>query len=272
MNIDFTGKTYLVTGGASGIGAAVVDYIVQHQGMAVIADLNDEAGEALVARFPTQLRYQHTDVTQLDQLEAACNLAETAFGGLDGAVNSAGIGSLGNVADMPVEEWHSVINIDLTGVFHACRAAIPLLRKRGGGSIVNIASLSGVRADYGFAAYNAAKAGVINLTRTIGLDHAAEGIRATAVCPGYIATPLTAGTGMIDGLLGDWVGRCNAPAHPRKWPNSSFFCSPLRRVTSPARKLSSTAASAAATTNPIFLLSSRRCKMRKMLREDRHQR
>lgn len=207
MNIDFTGKTYLVTGGASGIGAAVVDYIVQHQGMAVIADLNDEAGEALVARFPTQLRYQHTDVTQLDQLEAACNLAETAFGGLDGAVNSAGIGSLGNVADMPVDEWHSVINIDLTGVFHACRAAIPLLRRRGGGSIVNIASLSGVRADYGFAAYNAAKAGVINLTRTIGLDHAAEGIRATAVCPGYIATPLTAGTGMIDGLLGDWLGR-----------------------------------------------------------------
>jgi meso-butanediol dehydrogenase/(S,S)-butanediol dehydrogenase/diacetyl reductase len=108
---------------------------------------------------------------------------------------------------MPVEEWHKVINIDLTGVFHACRAAIPLLRKRGGGSIVNIASLSGVRADYGFAAYNAAKAGVINLSRTIGLDHAQENIRATAICPGYIATPLTAGAAAVEPIHKEWLAR-----------------------------------------------------------------
>ena len=207
MEINFQGKVYLITGGASGIGAAVARYLAQHGGKAVIADLNDPAGAALVAEHPQQLCYLHTDVTQLAQLEAACKLAETTFGGLDGAVNSAGIGSLGNVADMPIEEWHNVINIDLTGVFHACRTAIPLLRKRGGGSIVNIASLSGTRADYGFAAYNAAKAGVINLTRTIGLDHAAENIRATAVCPGYIATPLTAGTTLIEGLESDWLER-----------------------------------------------------------------
>ena len=184
MDIDFDGKVYLVTGGASGIGAAVVHYLARHHGCAVIADINDEAGNALVAQYPQQLRYLNTDVTQLAQLEAACELAETTFGGLDGAVNSAGIGSLGTVADMPMEEWHKVISVDLHGVFYACRAAIPLLRKRGGGNIVNIASLSGVRADYGFAAYNAAKAGVINLTRTLALDHAPEKIRATAVCPG----------------------------------------------------------------------------------------
>jgi meso-butanediol dehydrogenase/(S,S)-butanediol dehydrogenase/diacetyl reductase len=207
MIIDFSGKNYLVTGGASGIGAAVVHYLVQHKGKAVIADINDGAGAALVARYPGQLRYLHTDVTQLAHLEAACALAETEFGGLDGAVNSAGIGSLGNVADMPVEQWHKVIDIDLTGVFHACRAVIPLLRKRGGGSIVNIASLSGVRADHGFAAYNAAKAGVINLSRTMGLDHAHENIRTTAVCPGYIATPLTAAAGSIDAIHGEWIQR-----------------------------------------------------------------
>jgi meso-butanediol dehydrogenase/(S,S)-butanediol dehydrogenase/diacetyl reductase len=207
VNIDFSDKVYLVTGGASGIGAAVVHYIAQHHGRAVIADINDEAGATLVAQYPWQLRYLHTDVTQLAHLEAACELAETAFGGLDGAVNSAGIGSLGTVADMPVEEWHRVIDIDLTGVFHACRATIPLLRKRGGGSIVNIASLSGVRADYGFAAYNAAKAGVINLTRTLSLDHSQEKIRATAVCPGYIATPLTAGASSIDAIHKDWLQR-----------------------------------------------------------------
>lgn len=207
MNIDFSNKVYLVTGGASGIGAAVVHYIAQHNGAAVIADINDEEAQALVANYPEQLRYLHTDVTQYSHLEAVCELATTSFGGLDGAVNSAGIGSLGNVADMPIDEWHKVIDIDLHGVFHACRAAIPLLRKRGGGSIVNIASLSGVRADYGFAAYNAAKAGVINLTRTIGLDHAHEHIRATAVCPGYIATPLTAVAGAVEAIHTDWLAR-----------------------------------------------------------------
>ena len=207
MDIDFTGKVYLVTGGASGIGAAVVNYLAQHNGCAVIADINDQAGEALVAQHPQQLRYVKTDVTQLAQLGTACEVAATIFGGLDGTVNSAGIGSLGTVADMPMEEWHKVIDIDLHGVFHACRAAIPLLRKRGGGTIVNIASLSGIRADYGFAAYNAAKAGVINLTRTLALDHSQENIRAIAVCPGYIATPLTAAAGSVDAIHDDWIER-----------------------------------------------------------------
>jgi meso-butanediol dehydrogenase/(S,S)-butanediol dehydrogenase/diacetyl reductase len=207
MNIDFTGKVYLVTGGASGIGAATVRYLATHGGSAVIADLNDAAGAALVEECPAQLRYLHTDVTQLAQVEAACALAEKTFGGLDGAVNSAGIGSLGTVVDTLVAEWHKVIDIDLHGVFYACRAAIPLLRKRGGGSIVNIASLSGVRADHGFGAYNAAKAAVINMTRTLALDHSRENIRATAVCPGYIATPLTAGASTIPAIHQQWIGR-----------------------------------------------------------------
>jgi meso-butanediol dehydrogenase/(S,S)-butanediol dehydrogenase/diacetyl reductase len=207
MNIDFQNKVYLVTGGASGIGAAVVRYLAQHNGRVVIADINDEAGAALVAQYPQQLRYLRTDVTQFAQLEAACDLADKTFGGLDGAVNSAGVGSMGTVADMPMEEWHRVIDIDLHGVFYACRAAIPLLRKRGGGSIVNISSLSGVGADYGFAAYNAAKAGVLNFTRTLALDHAPENIRAIAVCPGYIATPLTAPVASFDTVHQAWLER-----------------------------------------------------------------
>lgn len=207
MKIDFSEKVYLVTGGASGIGAAVVQYLAQHGGRAIIADINDEAGAALAAQYPEQLRYLRTDVTDFANLTAACELAEQAFGGLDGAVNSAGVGSLGNTADMPLEEWHRVIDIDLHGVFYACRAAIPLLRKRGGGNIVNIASLSGVRADYGFAAYNAAKGAVINFTRTLALDHSQENIRATAVCPGYISTPLTAVPASVDAIHNDWLQR-----------------------------------------------------------------
>lgn len=207
MNIDFSNKVYLVTGGASGIGAAVVHYLAQHGGKVIIADLNDEAGAAIAGQYRDNVCYQHTDVTQFVELEAACALAETAFGRLDGAVNSAGIGGFGSTVDMSLEDWHKVINVDLHGVFYACRAAIPLLRKSGGGSIVNIASLSGVRADFGFAAYNAAKAAVINFTRTVGLDHAAENIRATAVCPGYIATPLTEMPGSIDAINNDWLSR-----------------------------------------------------------------
>lgn len=205
MNIDFSNKTYLVTGGASGIGAATVRYLAEHGGNAVIADINDEAGNALVEQHPDQLRYHHTDVTDLAQLETACALAADSFGGLDGAVNSAGIGSLGSTPDMPLEEWHKVIDIDLHGVFYACRAVIPHLRQRGGGSIVNIASLSGVRADYGFAAYNAAKAGVINYSRTLAMDHAKENIRATAVCPGLIETPLTAIPTSMDAVKNAWL-------------------------------------------------------------------
>lgn len=207
MEIDFSKKVYLVTGGASGIGAAVVHYLAQRGGKAVISDINDEAGEALAAQYSGQVRYLHTDVTEFANLAAACALAEDVFGGLDGTVNSAGIGSLGNTVDMPLEEWHRVIDIDLHGVFYACRAAIPLLRKRGGGAIVNIASLSGVRADYGFAAYNAAKGAVINFTRTMALDHSLENIRATAVCPGYISTPLTAIPASVDAINDEWIQR-----------------------------------------------------------------
>ena len=207
MQIDFTGKAYLITGGASGIGAAVAHYLANHGSKAVIADLNDEAGNALAALYPGQLEYIHTNVTDFEALQKACDLAESRFGRLDGSVNSAGIGSLGNTVDISIEEWHNVINIDLNGVFYACRAAIPLMRKSGGGSIVNIASLSGVRADYGFAAYNAAKAAVINYTRTLGLDHAAENIRANVVCPGYIETPLTAIAASIEAVNSEWLNR-----------------------------------------------------------------
>ncbi|GAB3290120.1 SDR family NAD(P)-dependent oxidoreductase [Parahaliea aestuarii] len=206
MNIDFSATSHLVTGGASGIGAAIVSYLADHGGSVLIADIHDEGGEALAARWPDrQVRYQRTDVTDFDQLESACQSAVDAFGKLDGVVCSAGIGSLGNTTDLPLADWARVIDIDLNGVFYSCRAALPHLRQSGGGCIVNIASLSGVRADHGFAAYNAAKAGVINYTRTLALDHGPEGIRAVAVCPGLIDTPLTAASASIEDIHRPWL-------------------------------------------------------------------
>ena len=121
--------------------------------------------------------------------------------------NNAGIGSISPIEALSIEEWRKVIAIDLDGVFFGLRAAIPALRSSGGGAVVNTASASGMAGDYGFAAYNAAKAGVINLTRTAAIDHAREGIRVNCICPGPVDTPILAGVQAVPGLRGDWEER-----------------------------------------------------------------
>ena len=140
------------------------------------------------------------------------------FGGLDILVSNAGIGSFGEAPDMDPEMWHRVIAIDLDGVFFGARAAIPAMRARGGGVIVNTASISGLGGDYGFAAYNAAKAAVINLTRTLAIDHGKDNIRVNALAPGLVSTPITSGLAAIPGLAEAWnalipLGR---PAQPEE--------------------------------------------------------
>jgi meso-butanediol dehydrogenase/(S,S)-butanediol dehydrogenase/diacetyl reductase len=112
------------------------------------------------------------------------------YGRLDVVFNNAGVGAYGQTPDLEPETWHHVINVDLHAVFYGCRAAIPHLRRAGGGAIVNTASISGLFADYGLAAYNAAKGAVVNYTRTAAIDHAREGIRVNCVCPGPIETAL----------------------------------------------------------------------------------
>ena len=114
------------------------------------------------------------------------------FGRLDVVFNNAGIGAFGRTPDLDPELWKRVIEVDLHSVFYGCRAAIPHLRRAGGGAIVNTASISGMGGDYGLAAYNAAKGAVLNYTRTLALDHARDGIRVNSVCPGPIDTPLAA--------------------------------------------------------------------------------
>ncbi|MBK7169463.1 MAG: SDR family oxidoreductase [Gammaproteobacteria bacterium] len=202
MKIDLSNNVAIITGAASGIGAASACQFVEAGAQVVVADLNDENGEALVAGL-NALRsgsaiYQHCDVTDPVALEQLCQLAVDHFGRLTIMVNNAGRGGLGETPDIPIEEWKSIIDIDLNGVFYGSRAAIPHLKQAGGGVIINTASLSGQRADYGFGACNAAKAAVINYTRTLALDHGKDNIRANAICPGWIATPLTAAIGEIE--------------------------------------------------------------------------
>jgi len=180
----FSGKVAVVTGGASGIGLAAARRFHSEGAAVVIADMNAELGAAAMAELGTErCLFAPTDVADWDQVQALVAAAEQRFGGLDILFNNAGVGSFANTADLSVDEWRRVIDIDLNGVFYGCKAALPLLRE-GGGVIINTASISGLGGDYSFAAYNAAKAAVINYTRSLAIDHAREGVRANAVWPG----------------------------------------------------------------------------------------
>jgi meso-butanediol dehydrogenase/(S,S)-butanediol dehydrogenase/diacetyl reductase len=193
MGERFAGKVALVTGGASGIGAATARRLHAEGARVAIGDLNEAAGSSLAKELGAEAGGAHfhaVDVAELASVERLVEATAARFGRLDVLVNNAGIGSFGETPDLDPEQWHRVIAVDLHSVFYGCRAAIPHMRRAGGGAIVNTASISGLAGDYGFAAYNAAKGAVANYTRTLAIDHGKDGIRTNAVCPGPIDTPL----------------------------------------------------------------------------------
>jgi meso-butanediol dehydrogenase/(S,S)-butanediol dehydrogenase/diacetyl reductase len=188
----FDGRVVLVTGAASGIGAAAARRFASEGARLMLGDLDADGLAALRAELGDVAATRVTDVAERAQVEALTREAVERFGRLDVVFNNAGIGAYGRTPDLDPEVWHRTIAVDLDSVFYGCRAAIPHLRAAGGGAIVNTASISGLFADYGLAAYNAAKGAVVNYTRSVAIDHARENIRANAVCPGPIETALTA--------------------------------------------------------------------------------
>ena len=193
MDARFAGKVVVITGASSGIGAATARRFAAEGAVLVLADINDSQGRSLaeeLAKHGCSTVFVQTDVSDPAQVDALVQTAVDRHGKLDIVFNNAGIGAYGKAPDLAVEVWQQVIAVDLHSVFYGCRAAIPRMRAAGGGVIINTASISGLFGDYGLAAYNAAKAGVVNLTRTVAIDHAREGIRVNAVCPGPIGTPL----------------------------------------------------------------------------------
>ncbi len=191
----FAGKVAVITGAATGIGAATARRLATEGAAVILSDINEKDGAALAAGLAAAGATAHfltIDVRDPAQVDALMQAAVDRCGALHIVFNNAGIGAYGKAPDLDLEAWRQVIAVDLDAVFYGCRSAIPRLRAAGGGSIINTASISGLFGDYGLLAYNAAKGGVVNLTRTAAIDHARERIRINAVCPGPIETPLLA--------------------------------------------------------------------------------
>ena len=186
----FDGKVVWITGAASGIGAAAARRFASEGARVWLADKNEAAGRAVTEELGARAAFHPLDVRDLGQNEACASACVERFGRLDVAFLNAGIGTYGKAPDLDPAWWREVLAVDLDSVFYGCRAVIPQLRKSGGGSIVNTASISGLFGDYGLLAYNAAKGAVVNLTRALAIDHARENIRVNAVCPGPIETPM----------------------------------------------------------------------------------
>jgi meso-butanediol dehydrogenase/(S,S)-butanediol dehydrogenase/diacetyl reductase len=179
----FAGKVAIVTGAASGIGAASAARLASEGAKVMAADLTEPAAAS------EAVRYMRTDVTSPGEVQALVDATVAAWGRLDILVNNAGTGSLAATPDMELAEWERVFAVNSTAVYLGCHAAIPHMREQGG-AIVNTASISGLYGDYAMAAYNASKGAVVNYTRALALECAPYGIRVNAVCPGLVDTPM----------------------------------------------------------------------------------
>ena len=209
---DFTGKVAIVTGAASGIGEAVAQAIAARGGQVVVADINQDAAEraaTAIGETGGSAKAFRTDVADAASVEAMVNFAVDTYGGLDVAVNNAGIGGpLSPTGEYPVDGWRRVIDINLNGVFYGMRYQIPAMLARGGGAIINVASILGAVGTANSPAYVAAKHGVLGLTKAAAIEYATRNIRINSVGPGYIATPLLTST------LDDATMQAIANMHP----------------------------------------------------------
>ncbi len=202
--LRFAGKVAIVTGGASGIGEATVRRLHQEGANVVVADIRPDAIERLLDEIgPDRVMGHQIDMLYSAQIEAMVAATVARFGRLDILVNNAGIGSLGRVTEIDLPHWREVMAIDVEAVMWASRCAMPHLEAVGG-NIVNVASTSGIAGDRGFLAYNAAKAAVINMSRSMALDHAPK-VRVNIVSPGLTATPLAEGLTGHEELMTAWL-------------------------------------------------------------------
>jgi NAD(P)-dependent dehydrogenase (short-subunit alcohol dehydrogenase family) len=193
------GHTSFITGAASGIGLACARRFAAEGARIAGVDLaapDAEAWEPVEAAAPAT-RFDAADVRDEAAVAAAVRAAVEAFGGIDSVVNCAGVAGGGPVHMLDAAEWDRVLDINLKGTFLVCKHAIGAMLASGGGSVINIASVEAIEGFEGGSAYNASKGGVVLLTRNLAIDYGRRGIRANAICPGFIRTPLA------DAVFGD---------------------------------------------------------------------
>ncbi|HEX7717764.1 MAG TPA: glucose 1-dehydrogenase [Marmoricola sp.] len=188
------GRVALVTGAASGIGAATARRLAEEGAAVMLTDISDEAGEKLAQEIANQgarAGYLHHDVSSEHDWETAVAATLESFGRLDVLVNNAGMGDLAAIEDTTLEGWHRTIAIDQTGVFLGMKTAAAALKASGHGSVINISSIFGTSGGFGTSpAYHAAKGAVRTLTKNVALHWAPDGVRVNSIHPGFIDTPI----------------------------------------------------------------------------------
>ena len=202
------GRVALVTGGASGIGKAIVERLSAEGAAVVVTDIDDEGGRRLADALEAdgaRVSFQHLDVTSEQEWRAAVAVAVAELGGLDILVNNAGMGDLATIEETSLEDWNRTIAIDQTGVFLGMKTAAEALRASPHASVVNISSIFGTSGGFGTSpAYHAAKGAVRTLTKNVALHLVENGIRVNSVHPGFIATPIleaAKGTPVEQGMI-----------------------------------------------------------------------
>lgn len=188
------GKVAVVTGGASGIGAASVRVFVAEGARVVVADAQRERGQEVAASLGEAACFFRVDVSREDQVQAMIAEATNRWGRLDVLFNNAGFGgALGPIESTSIEEYEITFDVLLKGVFLGIKHAAPVMKQQGAGIIINTASVAALRSGYSPHLYAVAKAAVVKLTETVSLELGADGIRVNCICPGFIATALAAG-------------------------------------------------------------------------------
>lgn len=216
-------KVIIVTGGASGIGEASVRLFGSEGARVVIADIQDERGKVLAAELSAD--YVHVDVSKKKDVKKGIEYAIEEYGRLDCIFNNAGIaGAVGALDDVTIDAFDRTIAVNLRGVFLGTKYAAREMRKQGGGSIINTASVAAIRTGYGNHIYSASKAGVIQFTKSVSMELGEDNVRVNCVLPGFIPTPMIAlargvpieeAVGKIDVIKEEFTG-----AQPIKGPGS----------------------------------------------------